>query len=178
MGAQEPSSQPGLQLRWPLCTSHILATPGHPISLDPLLWVCWDTASSSGTALWVYILLAQALPGFPSITRSPFCFALHCLKCCFDGLSMLTFASAFILAPEFVFEMKDSEAGHRFVATNLHLENNLGAKPTVCSAQLWVPHLPRWCTVPKELSQLCCNMVRWGRAEGGEEKQHVSLLVL
>jgi len=54
---------------------------------------------------------------------------------------MFAFASAFILDPEFVFEMKDSEAGHHFVATNLHLENNLGAKPTVCSAQLWVLHL-------------------------------------
>jgi len=38
------------------------------------------------------------------------------------------FCSALIIAPEFFFDMKDSVAGHYFVATSLHLENSFGGQ--------------------------------------------------
>lgn len=77
--------------------------------------------------------------------------------------------STLMLPPEFFFEMKDSRAGHCFVATNLHLENSLGAKASACSPQLWAPHLARWHALPKEFSQLCSNMMKCV----GEEKQSI-----
>lgn len=70
------------------------------------------------------------------------------------------FCSACTLAPEFFFEMKDWMAGQYFVATNIHLENSLGKKPSVCIPQLWVPHLACCRAVPRELSQLCSKVIK------------------
>lgn len=111
---QELSSQSGLQLKWPLCTSHILASCDHPTSLNPLPWMCWDTASSSYTALQVFVLLSQPLPGYSTTMWPPFCMCC-CLEYCFGGWFALTFVVPLYLTQNFSLKWQTQWLGTAFL---------------------------------------------------------------
>lgn len=161
----------------PQAASHVLAPCGHPMSLNPLLGVCWNTLPPALSLPWESCCCLRLFLHFPPQRGHFFC-ALPCTASNADLLLVDThLCGVLLLTPEFSFEIKDSVTVQCFCATNLHLENCFEGK-FVSSSWLWAPHLTRGHALPKELSQLCSNRMKWGRAEAGKEKCQVSLLVL